>query len=126
MSDRAIKYAKALMNLSPGEGGLSYGDYPNIYGLRAYKQDGGYGGQMMPKGSGWLGPISTLNGSVMTEFSTGDEKGDFPSIVPTLNQDELTQIISNQNITPSAYKKAQDWANQRRSQGLNPFKDIED
>ncbi len=125
MANKALKLA-ALLGGSPQSGGLAYGDRPSQYGLRSYLEGNGYGGQMMPKSSGWLGPISDLNGNVMTEFSVGDEKGDFPSIVPTLTQQELTQIISNKNVTDSAYKKAQEWANKRRAQGLNPFKDIED
>lgn len=125
MANKALKLA-ALLGGSPQSGGLAYGDRPSQYGLRSYPEGNGYGGQMMPKSSGWLGPISDLNGNVMTEFSVGDERGDFPSIVPTLNQQELTQIISNKNVTDSAYKKAQEWANKRRAQGLNPFKDIED
>lgn len=107
-------------------GGLNATNRPNPYGLRAYKNDdGSYGGQMMPKWQGYMGPISDLNGNLMTEYSTGDEKGDFPSIVPTLDQQELTEIVSNKNITPSAYKKARDFANILRSQNKNPFFDLE-
>jgi hypothetical protein len=123
--NKALKLA-AMLGATPQQGGLMYGDRPNPYGLRAYQENGQLGGQMMPKSTGWLGPISDLNGNVMTEFGVGDERGDFPSMVPTLNQEELTAIVSGKQVTPSAYKKAQDFANQRRAQGLNPFKDIED
>lgn len=119
------KLLAKLLNNSPSNGGLNATNYPNPHGLRSYiTDDGSYGGQMMPKGNGWLGRISDLNGNIMTEFSTGDEIGDFPALVPTLTQNELTDIVSNKNITPSAYKKAQEFANVLRSMGKNPFKDF--
>jgi len=126
MADKYALKLAALLGKSPQQGGLMYGNRPAPYGLRAYPEGKGYGGQMMPKTSGWLGPSSDLNGNIMTEYGVGDEKGDFPSMVPTLNQEELTQIISGKNVTDSAYKKAQEWANQRRAQGLSPFRDAED
>jgi hypothetical protein len=124
MDNYAIKLAQLLQGAQPEQGGLSVGNYPNPYGLRAYQNsNGSYGGQMMPKTTGWMGVHKNPKGQDMTEFSMGDNKGDFPSIVPTLNANELAQIVQKQNITPSARQKAQEFADLRRSQGLSPFKD---
>ena len=123
MDNYAIKLAQLLQGVQPEQGGLSVGNYPNPYGLRAYQNpNGSYGGQMMPKTTGWMGVHKNSKGQDMTEFSMGDNKGDFPSIVPTLNANELAQIVQKQNITPSARQKAQEFADLRRSQGLSPFK----
>ena len=124
MDNYNLKLAQLLQGAQPSQGGLSVGDYPNPYGLRAYQKPSGiYGGQMMPKTTGWQGVHKNSQGQDMTEFSIGDNKGDFPSIVPTLNANELAQIVQKQNITPSAKQKAQEFADLRRSQGLSPFKD---
>ena len=124
MDNYTLKLAQLLQGAQPEQGGLSVGNYPNPYGLRSYqKPNGSYGGQMMPKTTGWQGIHKNPQGQDMTEFSMGDDKGDFPSIVPTLNANELAQIVQKQNITPSARQKAQEFADLRRSQGLSPFKD---
>ena len=127
MDNYTLKLAQLLQGAQPQQGGLSVGDYPNPYGLRAYqKPNGTYGGQMMPKYTGWMGVQTNPKGQTVTELSIADNIGDFPSIVPTLNKKELTEIVQHENIMPSARLKAEQWAIQRRSQGLNPFKDIWD
>ena len=127
MDNYTLKLAQLLQGAQPQQGGLSVGDYPNPYGLRAYqKPNGTYGGQMMPKYTGWMGVQTNPKGQSVTEFSIGDNIGDFPSIVPTLNKTELNQIVQHGNLMPSARSKAEQWAIERRSQGLNPFKDIWD
>ena len=127
MDNYTLKLAKLLQGAQPEQGGLSVGNYPNPYGLRAYqKPNGTYGGQMMPKYTGWMGVQTNPKGQSVTELSIADNIGDFPSIVPTLNKKELTEIVQHENIMPSARSKAEQWAIQRRSQGLNPFKDIWD
>ena len=132
MDNYTIKLAQLLQNAQPTQGGLSVGNYPNPFqnpnadggGLRAYMNPNGtYGGQMMPKTTGWKGVNYNPKGQAVTELSIGDDRGDFPSIVPTLNANELAQIVQKQNITPSARQKAQEFADLRRSQGLSPFKD---
>jgi hypothetical protein len=124
MDNYTLKLAQLLQGAQPEQGGLSVGNYPNPYGLRAYQNpNGSYGGQMMPKTTGWMGVHKNPQGQDMTEFSMGDNKGDFPSIVPTLNSNELAQIVQHQKIMPSARQKAQEFADLRRSQGLSPFKD---
>jgi hypothetical protein len=135
MDNYTIKLAQLLQNAQPEQGGLSVGNYPNPFqnpnanggGLRAYKNDDGtYGGQMMPKYTGWMGVQTNPKGQSVTELSIGDNIGDFPSIVPTLNKKELNEIVQHEKIMPSARQKAQEWADLRRSQGLSPFKDIWD
>ena len=135
MDNYTLKLAQLLQGAQPTQGGLSVGDYPNPFqnpnanggGLRAYmNKDGTYGGQMMPKYTGWQGVNYNPKGQAVTELSIGDNIGDFPSIVPTLNKIELNEIVQHENIMPSARSKAEQWAIQRRSQGLNPFKDIWD
>ena len=127
MDNYTLKLAQLLQGAQPEQGGLSVGNYPNPYGLRAYQNPNGtYGGQMMPKTTGWQGVHYNPKGQAVTELSIGDDIGDFPSIVPTLNKNELNEIVQHENIMPSARTKAQEWAILRRSQGLNPFKDIWD
>ena len=108
----------------PSSGGLTYMDYPNPYGLRAYKKkDGTYGGKMLPKSTGWLGIIpgaGKLKGSNVTEYSMEDEKGSFPSVVPTLTPAEQEQVARG-NVTEEMYKKALAWRDLMQSQGLSPF-----
>ena len=136
MADKYALKLAALLGGSPQQGGLSYGDYPNPYqnpnanggGLRAYKEGTGYGGQMMPKGQGWLGelPNTGTPGSVSTELSVGDSRGDFPSITPNTSADQLKRLLAlkpNQRMPNDIYNTALDFANQRRASGLNPFKD---
>jgi hypothetical protein len=114
----------ATNQASPSQGGLRVADYPNPYGLRAYpKNGGGYGGEMLPKSTGWLGVFNTPNNGAMTEYSVGDEKGDFPSIVPTLTDSEIASIVLDKNVTKPIYDKAQIFANERRSQNQSPFYD---
>lgn len=124
MDNYTLKLAQLLKGAKPEQGGLSVGNYPNPYGLRAYMNPNGtYGGQMMPKTTGWKGVNYNPKGEAVTELSIGDDRGDFPSIVPTLNANELNQIVQKNNILPSARQKAQEFADLRRSQGLSPFKD---
>lgn len=114
-----------LLTADPSKGGLTASNRPAPWGLRAYKnKDGSYGGQMMPKWTGWAGVQNLPNGDVMTELSVGDEYGDFPAIYEGITPAQLTQVI-NGNITDDIYNMAKRAANNRRAQGLNPFKDID-
>ena len=116
----------------PVNGGLNMTNYPNQWGLRAYKNnDGSYGGEMMPKYSGWQGPLKNIAypNSVSTEISVGDSKGDFPSIVPTTTAKQLSKLLSLKNyekMPNDIYETARQFAEQRRMQGLSPFKDVWD
>jgi hypothetical protein len=113
----------------PSKGGLSYQDYPNQYGLRAYpKKDKkgkvtGYGGEMLPKSVGWLGPLEgqgDLKGSQVTEYSMDDDKGSFPSVVPTLDAYERENVAKG-IVTPEMIKKAIEYRDLMQSQGKSPF-----
>lgn len=110
--------------LTPKQGGLAYKDYPNPHGLRAYeKDDGSYGGQMIPKADGWLGPLKGKGknkGHVMTEYSLEDEKGSFPSLVPTLTKKELELVLSGKG-TEDTDRKAMEFRDMRLKLGLDPF-----
>ena len=116
---------KSSMTTSePRSGGLLAMNYPNPYGLRAYKKkDGTYGGEMLPKSVGWLGLLEgkgDMKGSKVTEFSLDDERGSFPSVVPTLTPVEQEQIVRG-NITEEMLRKAMEYRDLMQSQGQSPF-----
>lgn len=138
-----LKYAKALMNMTPSEGGLNYADYPHQYqnpyanggGLRAWKnKDGTYGGQMMPKTSGWQGEIQAINPKEkITEYSIGGEGGEpfFPSVTQNMTPEQIQNVRLlearklkwNSPQGKSVQDKAYEEYMIRKSQGLSPFKD---
>jgi hypothetical protein len=108
----------------PSSGGLTYMDYPNPYGLRAFKKkDGTYGGEMLPKSVGWLGLLEgkgDMRGSKVTEYSMDDERGSFPTVVPTLTPVELDKVVRG-NVTDEMLRKALEYRDLMQSQGLSPF-----
>ncbi|MDD4971855.1 MAG: hypothetical protein PHT07_20715 [Paludibacter sp.] len=130
--DYANKLALALQGIPPSQGGLNATNYPNQWGLRAYKNpDGSYGGEMMPKWTGWQGLMQNIAypDSVSSELSVGDQKGDFPSMVPTTTPEQLSRLLSlkeNQRMPQDIYETARQFAEQRRAKGLSPFKDVWD
>lgn len=77
-----------------------------------------------PKGKGFLGLLPTPDGNVATEYSMGvDINGkpmEIPSIVPTLNPQELKGILGGE-ISASAEQKALAHALMRLKSGLSPF-----
>lgn len=86
------------------------------------------------KGYGWLGLMPTKDGGVMSEYSTGDERGSFPQVNPLLNRQEVDWLLGSpqgrpaipskaRSIDDSMFNKAQAWAQMRRMQGLDPFID---
>lgn len=111
------------ISVIPSKGGLKASNRPNPYGLRAYPTETGYGGEMMPKDIGWLGILKGLGemtGQNVTEFSMDDEKGSFPTVVPTLTQAEIAQVLQG-NVTSAIEKKAREFRDWRVQQGLSPF-----
>jgi len=52
------------------------------------------------KRNGFLGPQRRPDGGVMTEYSIGNEMGDFPTLVSTLTPAELQQLLSITNDMP--------------------------
>ncbi len=87
------------------------------------------------KGYGWLGPMQSMSGGPMTEYSATNEYGrDYPQVVPTLTREELNYLLSeprnlpriptmNRSIDDSVYEKSRKWAKLRGLQGLSPFID---
>jgi len=73
------------------------------------------------KGRGWLGPIKTKDGRMMTEKSIGvDFDGKetlIPLIVPTLNLMEIEKLKRDEEATPEMIKKATAFAKQRMAAG---------
>lgn len=114
-----------MIHTEPSQGGLNYRDYPNEYGLRAYKKDDGtYGGEMLPKYTGWLDKQNgegKERGHTMTEYSIDDEKGSYPTFVPTLNAEEIHSLRQGK-LTPSIIKKATAWRDSQEAKGESAFK----
>jgi hypothetical protein len=73
------------------------------------------------KGKGYFGLLANPNGGMSTEVSSEDEKGEFPLLAPTLTKQEIDLVLSGAEPTDEIYKKAMQWADFRRSQGLSPF-----
>jgi len=96
----------------------------------------GYRPDGTPKGSGWLGVLPTADGNVATEYSmqsqavkVKDKMVDFPTLVPTLTQDEVrlmvNDIIPNRKPIPEEIvRKAIKHAKGRIDQGKSPFLEL--
>lgn len=83
-----------------------------------------------PKGEGFLGSIKRPDGpKVMSEYSVGSpdvtgKEMDYPSMVPTLNRQELMSILNSQDgvaLPDSVYQKAADFARSRVAAGKSVF-----
>jgi len=76
------------------------------------------------KGRGYLGNVGTIQ-DPMTELSASSDFGgrtvQYPLVVPTLNADELNLLRSGGEPTQDIYSKAQQFALDRLSRGLDPF-----
>ena len=72
------------------------------------------------KGKGYFGYLDTPQGHPMTEFSSEDEEGEYPLVVPTLTKEEL-KTLKSEKSTPEIEDKAQSWAKSRRKAGKSPF-----
>jgi hypothetical protein len=72
------------------------------------------------KGKGYFGYLDTPEGRPMTEFSSEDEKGEYPLVVPTLTKKELAKLQSEE-VTSEIEDKAHSWAEMRRKNGQSPF-----
>lgn len=78
------------------------------------------------KGKGWMGLLSRPDGGVSSEISSEDNVGEFPLLVPTLSKTEVNHLLSGKDPTDEIMQKAIQWAEFRRSQGLDPFAGGED
>lgn len=73
------------------------------------------------KGKGYFGLLPSSEG-VSTEISLTDEFGrSFPSLVPTLTQQEINYLLQGNDPTDEIFRKAEMWANYRQSIGMSPF-----
>ena len=90
-----------------------------------YLEEGQDISQGTVKRKGYFGEIPTNNDSMMTEFSSAFEVGgrtvQYPLVVPTLTADELNLLRLTGEATPEIQKKAQEFALNRLSRGLDPF-----
>ena len=82
------------------------------------------------KGEGYLGVLKRPDGGVMTEYSVGvninGKEMDIPSIVPTLNKDEVNQILNLKDgelPSDAIIAKATSFAEDRIAKGLPVFHD---
>lgn len=77
------------------------------------------------KGTGFFGPLPAKGGKTSTELSIGvnfDGKEQLiPSLVPTLDRDEVNYLLNGGKATPQIVNKAVSFARQRMAQGLSPF-----
>jgi hypothetical protein len=108
---------------------------PNKIGLPFnLKKDYGKRPDGSLKAKGFLGELKLPDGSVATEYSTQSKavqvdgkQIDFPTLVPTLNKDEVllmqNDIIPNNKPIPEAImQKAIQHAKMRLDKKLSPFK----
>ena len=90
-----------------------------------YLEEGQDISQGTVKRKGYFGEIPTNTDSMMTEFSSAFEVGgktvQYPLVVPTLTADELNLLRLTGEATPEIQKKAQQFALDRLSRGLDPF-----
>ena len=125
-----------LMAKPTTQGGMSYADRPNPYGLRAFETDQGYGGEMMPKTSGWAGEIpSHESGKTMTEVSLGGEGGEpfYPMIYEGITPEEIEVVRDyeaglredDDPLVVAVKAKAKESARKRMHMHKSPFKDIQ-
>jgi hypothetical protein len=84
------------------------------------------------KGMGFLGLLKNSNGGVSSELSIGVEidgkEIEMPTLVPTLNQQEVDWLMANPNfqsheLPKTIHEKAVQHAMMRMQQGLSPFVD---
>ena len=73
------------------------------------------------KGKGYFGLLPAADGE-STEISVTNDQGiSFPSLVPTLTQDEVNYLLQGNDPTDEIYRKAQMCADYRQSMGMSPF-----
>lgn len=91
------------------------------FGSDAYRADGSV------KDNGFLGQVKMKDGSgrVASEISIGVEfdgkETEIPSIVPTLNKQEIDYLLKGNKPTDAIVEKATEYAKGRISKGQSPF-----
>jgi len=75
----------------------------------------------LPKGSGFYGYLPNKEGTVSTEISADNNGMSYPLINPAMNKADLAVLLANQQPSDEMYRKAEQWAKYRQSQGQSPF-----
>jgi hypothetical protein len=75
----------------------------------------------MPKGNGYMGNVGSAEVPA-TEYTLDDNKGQYPSVVPTLSRDEVATVAAG-NMTPEIVNKAALYRDTREANGQSPFAD---
>jgi len=73
-----------------------------------------------PKGNGYMGGMPSADGRMMTEYTMDDNKGQYPSMVPTLGAEDL-KTISKGEMTPEINDKARAYRDANVAAGQSPF-----
>jgi len=75
----------------------------------------------LPKGKGFYGYLPNQAGGVSTEISADSNGMQYPLINPAMSRQDINALLANQQPTDDMYRKAEQWANYRQSQGQSPF-----
>jgi hypothetical protein len=75
----------------------------------------------MPKGKGYFGLLPNQAGGVSTEISADSNGMQYPLLNPMMNRQEIDSLLANQQPTEDMYRKAEQFARYRKSQGKSPF-----
>jgi len=83
----------------------------------------GYRTDGAPKGQGYFGELIRYDdpSSYSTELTIDGASYSFPLLVPTLTNDEVRWLLSNEGFTDAILSKAQAYAESRIAAGKNPF-----
>lgn len=116
---KSLDLNQYLLNRRQGSMGEKAPDpYHDYAGEQFQREDG------TTKGKGFLGvfPINGPDPGVMSEYSIADSENgpDYPSLVPTLNEAELNQVL-NQHVSPTVHNKARAFAALRQHQNKSVF-----
>lgn len=88
-----------------------------------YRRDGSL------KGPGFLGKLPFHDGSESTELSIpglprqGEKPFEIPTLVPTLDKEEIAHLLRGARPTEAIIRKADEHAAMRKARGLSPFAD---
>jgi len=75
----------------------------------------------MPKGKGYFGLLPNQAGGVSTEISADSNGMQYPLLNPMMSRQEIDSLLANQQPTEDMYRKAEQFARYRKSQGKSPF-----
>lgn len=83
----------------------------------------GYRTDGTPKGQGYFGELIRYDDpeSYSTELTVDTDNGGIPLLVPTLTDDQVRWLLSNNGWTPEILAAAEAYAEYRRAAGKSPF-----